>query len=106
MVAPVDEKTGIVADRAIDKNKMLYATHPMTGTAIQGFQFPDWDAAMDLVREASTKIPQIGYLGWDIGISQTGPVLLEVNTCPGSDGLQTAYAQEGKGMKHVMEKYL
>lgn len=85
MVAPVDEKTGIVADRAIDKNKMLYATHPMTGTAIQGFQFPDWDAAMDLVREASTKIPQIGYLGWDIAFTVNGPVLVEGNEFPGHD---------------------
>lgn len=85
MVAPVDEKTGIVADRAIDKNKNLYAVHPMTGTSIQGFQFPDWDAAMDLVRKASELIPQIGYLGWDIAFTVNGPVLVEGNEFPGHD---------------------
>lgn len=85
MVAPVDEKTGIVADRAIDKNKNLYADHPMTGTAIQGFQFPDWEAAMDMVRRASELIPQIGYLGWDIAFSKDGPMLVEGNEFPGHD---------------------
>ena len=53
MVAPVDEKTGIVKDRAIDKNKNLYEVHPMTGTAIKGFQFPDWDKAMALAMQAA-----------------------------------------------------
>ena len=85
MVAPVDEKTGIVADRAIDKNKILYADHPMTGTPIQGFQFPDWDKAMELVKEAAARIPEMGYLGWDIAFSANGPLLVEGNEYPGHD---------------------
>ena len=85
MVAPVDEKTGIVADRAIDKNKNLYAAHPMTGTPIQGFQFPDWEQAMELVRQAAARIPEMGYLGWDIAFSENGPLLVEGNEFPGHD---------------------
>ena len=85
MVAPVDEKTGIVADRAIDKNKILYAVHPMTGTQIQGFQFPDWEAAMDMVRQAAEMIPELGYLGWDIAFTEDGPILVEGNEFPGHD---------------------
>ena len=85
MVAPVDEQTGIVKDRAIDKNKNLYAAHPMTGTPIQGFQFPDWDKAMDLVRQAAALIPEMGYLGWDIAFSEKGPLLVEGNEFPGHD---------------------
>lgn len=85
MVAPVDENTGIVADRAIDKEKHLYAVHPQTCTPIQGFQFPDWEAAMDLVRRASAEIPQLGYMGWDIAFSEKGPVLVEGNEFPGHD---------------------
>ncbi len=85
MVAPVDEKTGIVADRAIDKTKVLYANHPATGTPIKGFQFPDWEKAMDMVRRASLEIPQLGYLGWDIAFTENGPVLVEGNEYPGHD---------------------
>lgn len=85
MVAPVDEKTGTVIDRAIDKEKNLYAVHPMTGTAIQGHQFPDWDRAMEMVRKAATVVPQMGYIGWDVAFAESGPCLVEGNDFPGHD---------------------
>ena len=106
MVANVDLETGTLATHGADRNGMLWEAHPETGTVIKGFKIPYFEEARDMVLKAIEDHHVEGYLGWDIGISQTGPVLLEVNTCPGSDGLQTAYAQEGKGMKHVMEKYL
>ena len=85
MVAPVDEVTGIVKDRAIDKNKTLYENHPQTGTPIKGFQFPDWDKAMDMVRQAAVRVPQVGYVGWDVAFGVDGPMLVEGNNFPGHD---------------------
>ena len=57
----------------------------MTGTQIQGFQFPDWEAAMDMVRQAAEMIPELGYLGWDIAFTEEGPILVEGNEFPGHD---------------------
>ena len=85
MVAPVDEKTGIVKDRAIDKQKNLYASHPYTGSPIQGFQFPQWEQAMEMVKQAATMVPEMGYVGWDVAFSDKGPVLVEGNNFPGHD---------------------
>ncbi len=85
MVAPVDEVTGIVKDRAIDKNKTLYENHPQTGAAIKGFQFPDWDRAMDMVKEAAVRVSQVGYVGWDVAFGVDGPMLVEGNNFPGHD---------------------
>ncbi|MBQ3069236.1 MAG: hypothetical protein IJD01_04725 [Clostridia bacterium] len=85
MVAPVDEETGIVKDRAIDKNKTLYEVHPYTGAAIKGFQFPDWDKMRELVTEAAKEIPEMGYLGWDVAFTPNGPCLVEGNNFPGHD---------------------
>jgi hypothetical protein len=85
MVAPVDEKTGVVANRAVDKNKVLYECHPTTGAQIQGFRFPDWEKAMDMVKQASALIPELGYLGWDVAFTPDGPVLVEGNEFPGHD---------------------
>lgn len=85
MVVPVDEKTGLVLDKAIDKQKNLYETHPMTGTTIKGFQFPDWDKVVDLVTRAACEIPQMGYLGWDVALTPEGPCLVEGNEFPGHD---------------------
>lgn len=85
MVAPVDEKTGIVKDRAIDKKKNLYANHPMTGTPIKGFQFPQWQEAMALAMKAAQEVPQMGYIGWDVAFTKDGPCLVEGNDYPGHD---------------------
>ena len=85
MVAPVDEVTGIVKDRAIDKNKTLYENHPQTGSAIKGFRFPDWDKAMDMVKQAATRVSQVGYVGWDVAFGVDGPMLVEGNNFPGHD---------------------
>ena len=85
MVAPVDENTGIVLDKAIDKQKNLYETHPLTKTKIKGFQFPDWDKALKLVKEASYKVPELRYVGWDVCFSENGPLLVEGNEFPGHD---------------------
>ena len=85
MVAPVDEETGIVIDKAIDKNKNLYDKHPLTNAQIKGFKFPDWDKALDMVKEASKVVPEMRYIGWDVCFSSKGPVLVEGNEYPGHD---------------------
>lgn len=85
MVAPIDEVTGIVKDRAIDKNKNLYENHPATGTKIKGFQFPDWDEALKICKEAAAIVPQMAYAGWDVCFTPNGPCFVEGNEFPGYD---------------------
>ncbi|MBO6158354.1 MAG: hypothetical protein J6P72_03705 [Firmicutes bacterium] len=85
MVTPVDEETGIVKYPAMDKTKVVYEDHPVTGTHIQGFQFPDWDKARALVQHAAHEIPQMGYIGWDVAFSENGPLLVEGNDFTGHD---------------------
>lgn len=85
MVAPVDVETGIVQDRAIDKNKILYENHPATGTPIKGFKFPYWNEALEMCKEASKVVPQMAYVGWDVGFTPEGPLFVEANEFPGHD---------------------
>lgn len=85
MVAPINEKNGIVQDKAIDKNKVLYEKHPATGAQIKGFKFPNWDEAIEMCKEAAKIVPQMAYVGWDVGFSEKGPVFVEANEFPGHD---------------------
>jgi len=85
MVAPVDEKTGVVADRAIDKNKNLYEVHPLTKAKIKGFKFPNWEEALEMCKEAAQIVPQMAYIGWDVAFTPNGPVFVEGNEYPGHD---------------------
>lgn len=85
MVAPVNEVTGEVMDRAIDKKKNLYETHPQTGARIKGFKFPDWNKAINMCKEAAKVVPQMGYIGWDVCFTPEGPIFVEGNEFPGHD---------------------
>lgn len=88
MAAPIDLDTGIINNVAFDKDSNYYDTHPQTGTPIVGFQIPMWDKVKELVVEAAKKLPQVRYIGWDVAVTNTRPVLVEGNHNPGHDILQ------------------
>ena len=106
MVANVDLETGCLATDGADRNGDMWVTHPDTGVTIKGFKIPYFEEAREMVKEAIATRKVEGYIGWDIAISENGPMLLEVNDRPGSDGLQTAPAQAKQGMKFLMEQYM
>ncbi len=85
MVAPIDVKTGVVSVNAIDKNKNLYEVHPETGKTIKGFKFPFWNEAVKMCKEASKKVPEMAYIGWDVAFTVNGPIFVEANEFPGHD---------------------
>lgn len=88
MTAPIDLETGVISKVAFDKECNYYAAHPETGSPIVGVQIPMWDKAKELALAAARKIPQLGYVGWDIAMTPSGPVFVEANHHPGHDFLQ------------------
>lgn len=106
MAANVDLATGTIETNGADRSGFMYEKHPETGVVLKGFKIPFFEEGMEMVKEAIRSKNVQGYLGWDLAITEEGPKLLEVNLGPGADGLQTTYAQEHRGMKHVMFKYL
>ncbi len=88
MAAPVDVDTGIVAFAACDKDGTCYEVHPDTGAPINGCQLPFWRESIEMCLEAAGVVPQLGYMGWDVAVSDDGPQLIEGNHFPGHDILQ------------------
>lgn len=70
--------------------------HPATGVAITGVAVPDLDAAIALALRAHQPF-RAGFtvIGWDVGLTDAGPVLVEGNWNPGTDILQLV---EGRGV--------
>ena len=106
MVAAVDTETGTIITDAIDMESNIYKTHPVSGETIKGVVIPFFREAVDAVLRECREKKLTGYLGWDIAITEKGPVLIELNSGPGVMLLSSPHAIEHRGMKYVMDKYL
>jgi len=62
-----------------------------SNTRIQGRILPFWKETVELVRHAHLILSNRLILGWDIIITDQGPLLLEVNIQPGLDFSQKAH---------------
>ena len=90
MTAKIDVETGVVVEEAVNKAGEVFEKHPLTGTNIKGFQMPFWNEAKEMVKKAAKKSTHVRYVGWDVGMSKDGPVLIEGNQFPGHDIYQVA----------------
>lgn len=90
MTAKIDIETGKIIEDAVNKEGKIFETHPITGTKIKGFQIPYWNEAKEMVKKAAKLSPHVRYVGWDVGMSENGPVLIEGNQFPGHDIYQVA----------------
>lgn len=66
------------------------AEHPDSGLALEGCELPFWQETISLVLRAQASLPDLPTAGWDVAITDDGPVLLETNTTYHCDILQIA----------------
>ena len=90
------DKNGKSASKAFcDKTGLFYDAHPMTGTDLLNFEVPMHGQAVELCKKGADVVPQVGYIGWDVAVTENGPVLIEGNVLPGYDMFQN-YNLSGK----------
>ncbi|NMA06567.1 MAG: hypothetical protein GX928_02475 [Ruminococcaceae bacterium] len=88
MYCPVDDTGMITAEAYQDETGLYYEKHPFSKIEFKGFRIPFYDEAVTMVVTASKLVPEIRYVGWDVAITDKGPVLIEANTIPGYDMCQ------------------
>lgn len=54
--------------------------HPDTNMQISGYVVPFWKEAMELALKAHAILPYPRHVGWDIAITNTGPIIIELNS--------------------------
>ena len=107
MAAAIDLKTGELVTHAANMEGDTFIVHPVSGAKIKGFKIPFFDEAIQMVKDICAKEGVEGNLGWDICITEKGPVLIEANRGPGAILLIAPYIVEKKGMmRYVLDKYL
>lgn len=79
IAAGVDLATGVLGHAEPLAGEPHQDYHPATGAPIRGVQLPCWSETKDLVLRATPCLPGLRCLGWDIGLTDAGPVIIEVN---------------------------
>lgn len=105
----VDLETGKICSPGVSGDGSLgitYDEHPMTHVKLMGRSVPMFFEACEMAKSAARKIPQMRYIGWDIGITPNGPAIIEGNNYCAHDFWQLpAQTPEKHGMLPTFMKY-
>ena len=105
--ALVETGTGIVSSNGYQYGGTMHVTHPDYGIKFKGLQIPNWDQIISIVTEAAKTIPQIGYIGWDVAVTEDGAVLIEGNNDPGYTAMQLpALTESNHGILPLIKPFL
>lgn len=108
LVAPVDLANGNIgtARYSLSPNWPTVATidhHPETGNRITGETIPYWNETIELLIRGQVATPRPPTLGWDIAITESGPLVVEANSTYDIDIVQFAL---NRGIRVEMERIL
>lgn len=79
----IDLSTGIIDHKGIKGGNYNLIYHPGSNKCLLGFQIPNWELAINVVKTAAEKIPQCRFIGWDVAFTEKGVELIEGNHNPG-----------------------
>jgi putative polysaccharide biosynthesis protein len=82
LLADVDMTNGTVrrVTRGFGLKFEELTAHPDSGRLLRGLVLPDWDKTIRLSLDCAAIFSGLGYQSFDIALTPTGPVIVEVNT--------------------------
>jgi hypothetical protein len=80
MLGGIDVDTGRVIRvlRRMNDRTVAVDRHPKAGTAFTDLLFPEWVQMRDIVMRAAAAFPTCHFQGWDVALTDRGPVLVEL----------------------------
>lgn len=88
---------------AIDNKDNVYVTHPISKVNIVGYEIPNYDKAVKLVKECAKVCEEVKYVGWDVAILDTDVCIIEGNCYPGIYQIKPSFLSEKKGLVSIYE---
>ena len=76
---PLDLEHGFVSGPGRDFEGRIYTIHPATNTVVPGFVIPNWEIVRAAVLDGAGRIPAVGYIGWDVAVTEEGVEFVEAN---------------------------
>lgn len=80
VLAGIDVDTGRIvrALRRTPEGTEPIDQHPVSGASFDGMVFPEWQAMRETVLQAAVNLPGCHFQGWDVALTDRGPVLVEL----------------------------
>ena len=97
----VNIEKGILEGKTIDKKNNEAEVTTNTHIKVDGFKIPYWKEIKDITCEAAKVNDSVNIVGWDVAITDDGPVIIEGNRGPGMDIIQVLYQ---RGIKPELEE--
>jgi len=88
---------------------VVHTFHPVTKTVFEGYSIPYFSEAKEMVLRAASLMPGLRLVGWDMAISESGPVLIEGNSdynMIGNDLAEGGFLTNATFRKMLMEANL
>lgn len=101
--ALIDPATGRLCSDGADKKGHRYIEHPDTHVVFKGFQIPEWEQAVKIVKEAALSVPGNHYCGWDLAYGSKGWCMVEANSTAQMGGMQIITRE---GRKNELEELI
>jgi hypothetical protein len=95
---------GLLRYGAFNKEGDKWTVHPMTGVSIVGFVVPLYAEAIAMAEEMAQVIPEVPYIGWDIAITPTRPIVIEGNYNSGVFQMKPSLSGIKTGLKPTYAK--
>jgi len=94
---------GYIDSNVIDDYGNIYLEHPLTHKKFSEVHIKDVKKAFDMCKEAALVVPEVRFVGWDIGFTEKGPVMIEGNEYPGFGLVQHYKLKDSKtGFKKTL----
>lgn len=77
--ATINVESGEVDSVAFNKSNEKFERHPITNHPIKGFKIPFWEEIVEMCKKAALEVPDVRSIGWDVAITENGPLLIEGN---------------------------
>lgn len=81
----VDRESGKIISPSYCADGTSSEIHPLTDIHMIGRTIPFWNEVRRICMDAAAKIKECKFIGWDVAISESGPLLIEGNHTPDLD---------------------
>lgn len=91
LMCKVNMKTGEIVEPTLifKRNKEILSEHPDTHCPFEkGMRIPLWNEVVDMAKGVSNFFFGCQFIGFDLGITNKGVKIMEINTLPGNRGNQ------------------